>query len=76
MRGSRMRITRLEEELLELRCAQQRLEERQQRLEERLAGLKERTLRVEEELRDLRRTMAVIAHKFGVPLARQGFARQ
>ena len=43
-----------------------RLEERQQRVEERLAGLEERMLRVEEEMRETRRVLTVIAHRFGV----------
>ena len=74
------RITKLEERFARLEERQQRLEERQQRLEERFtkleerqqkleerfAKLEERQQRVEEELVNFRRTMAVIAHRFGV----------
>ena len=53
------RFARLEERFAKLEKRQQRLEERQQKLEERVS-------RVLEELRDLRRVVTVIAHRFGV----------
>ncbi|OYT44135.1 MAG: hypothetical protein B6U85_10460 [Desulfurococcales archaeon ex4484_42] len=74
------RQQRLEERMVRLEERQQRLEERQQRLEERFAKLEERFIRleerqqkleerigrVEEELRDFKRFINVIAHRFGV----------
>ena len=49
-----------------------RLEERQQRLEERQQRLEERFVLVEEELRETRRVVTVIAHRFGV-ISEEGF---
>ncbi|RDD52908.1 MAG: DUF3782 domain-containing protein, partial [Candidatus Korarchaeota archaeon NZ13-K] len=43
-----------------------RLEERQQRLEERQQKLEERLISIESEMLELRRTVIVIAHRFGV----------
>ncbi len=59
------RQQRLEERMIRLEERQQRLEERQLRLEERLAN-------VEEELRENRRLLMVIAHRFGV-ISEEGF---
>ena len=53
------RQQRLEERFAELEERFARLEERQQRLEERFA-------RIEEELRDTRRLVMVIAHRYGI----------
>ncbi len=74
------RFARIEEKYQELEEKFARLEERQQRLEERFAKLEERfarleerqqkieerIIRLEEELKDTRRIMVVIAHRFGV----------
>ncbi len=67
------RITSLEERFAELEERFARLEERQTRLEERFAELEERfarleerQTRLEEEMRDTRRVLTVIAHRFGV----------
>ena len=74
------RQQRLEEWFKQLAERQQRLEERQQRLEERfaqleerflelekrVAKLEERMLRIEEEMRETRRVVITIAHRFGV----------
>ncbi len=43
-----------------------RIEERQQRLEERMLKLEERMLKVEEAISGLQRTLATVAHRFGV----------
>jgi len=66
------RQQKLEERFAELEERQQRLEERFARLEERFAKLEERFARVEEEVRDSRRVLSVIAHRFGV-LSEAGF---
>ena len=80
------RFARIEEKFAELEERQQRLEERfarleekfakleerQQRLEERQQRLEERFLRIEEELRETRRVLNTIAHRFGV-LTETGF---
>lgn len=73
------RFSRLEERQLKLeeRFAlvverQQRLEERQLGLEERMAKVEERLARVEEELRDTRRLMFAISHRFGM-ISEAGF---
>jgi hypothetical protein len=60
------RFAELEERQLELEKRFARIEERQQRLEERQQRIEERITRVLEELRDLRRVVVVIAHRFGV----------
>jgi len=74
------RLQRLEERFVKLEERQQKLEERQQRLEERFMKLEERFMRLEErqqkleeiiagvlsELRDLRRIVIAISHRFGV----------
>jgi len=64
--GLEERIVKLEERIVKLEERQQRLEERIIRLEERFAGLEERFLRIEEEMRETRRILTVIAHRFGV----------
>ncbi len=60
------RIARLEERVLKLEERVARLEERVLRLEERLVRLEERVVRVEEELRETRRLVMIVAHRFGV----------
>ena len=60
------RQQRLEERQQRLEERQQRLEERQQKLEERQQRLEERLIRVEEELRENRRLLIAIAHRYGV----------
>ncbi len=60
------RFTQLEERQQKLEERFARLEERQQRLEEKFAKLEERFLRIEEEMRETRRVVMVIAHRFGV----------
>ncbi len=66
------RITRLEEKFAELEERFSKLEERQQKLEERFARLEERQYRLEEEMRETRRVLIIIAHRFGV-LSEAGF---
>ena len=73
------RITKLEEghnEILEriikLEERQQKLEERQQKLEEKFAQLEERFAKLEDEMREFRRLVTVIAHRFGV-ISESGF---
>ena len=66
------RFVKLEERQQRLEERQQRLEERQQRLEERQQKLEERQQRLEEEMRETRRVLMVIAHRFGV-LSEAGF---
>ena len=53
------RITKLEER-------QQKLEERFAKLEERVARLEERVARLEEEMRETRRVLMVVCHRFGI----------
>lgn len=60
------RVAKLEERFAELAERQQRLEEHFARLEERQQRLEERMLRVEEGLERLDRTLATVAHRFGV----------
>ena len=67
------RQQRLEERQQRLEERQQRLEERQQQLEERMLRLEERFLEVEKRLasleeavKGLQRTLATVAHRFGV----------
>ncbi len=67
------RFAELEKHFARLEEHQQRLEERQQkleehfaRLEERQQRLEERQQRLEEEMAETRRTLLVIAHRFGV----------
>ena len=66
------RFVRIEERFAKLEERQQRLEERQQKLEERQQRLEERFARIEEEMRETRRVVIVIAHRFGV-LSESGF---
>jgi len=49
-----------------------RLEERQQKLEERFTRLEERQQKLEEEMREIRRIMLVVSHRFGI-LTEAGF---
>ena len=67
------RFAELEERFAKLEERQQRLEERIIKLEERFARLEERQqkleerfARIEEELRDTRRLVTVIAHRYGI----------
>jgi len=60
------RQQRLEERQQRLEERMVRLEERQQRLEERQLKLEERQQRLEEEMRETRRLLSVIAHRFGI----------
>ncbi len=60
------RFVRIEERQQKLEEKFARLEERQQRLEERQQRLEERMLEVLTELRELRRVVTVIAHRFGI----------
>ncbi len=66
------RFAQLEERFTRLEERFARLEERQQRLEEKFAKLEERFLRIEEEMRETRRVVMVIAHRFGV-ISEEGF---
>ena len=66
------RQLRLEEEFKKLEERFARIEERQQRLEERQQRLEERFARIEEEMRETRRVVIVIAHRFGI-LSESGF---
>ncbi len=60
------RFVKLEERFIKLEERQQKLEERQQRLEERFVKLEERQQRLEEEMKETRRVLMTIAHRFGV----------
>ncbi|MHC1601073.1 MAG: PD-(D/E)XK nuclease family protein [Candidatus Nezhaarchaeales archaeon] len=60
------RITRLEELFVKLEKRQLKLEERQTALEEKFAKLEERFLAIEEEMRETRRVLSAIAHRYGV----------
>ena len=60
------RFAKLEERQQKLEERFARLEERQQRLEERQQKLEERFYELMVEVRDLRRVVTVIAHRFGV----------
>ena len=60
------RITSLEERFAKLEERFANLEERFARLEEKFAKLEERQTRLEEEMRDTRRVLTIIAHRFGV----------
>jgi len=60
------RLARLEERFARLEERFAKLEERQQKLEERIIKLEERQQRLEEELRNTRRVVIAIAHRFGV----------
>ncbi len=60
------RVARLEERFLKLEERVARLEERYQKLEERFLEVEKRLLAVEEAVRDLQRTLATVAHRFGV----------
>jgi len=57
---------KLEERFAKLEERFAELEERQQRLEERFLKLEERVTRLEEEMRETRRVVLTIAHRFGV----------
>ncbi len=63
---------RLEERFAKLEEKFAKLEERQQRLEEKFARLEERQYRLEEEMRETRRVLITIAHRFGL-LSEAGF---
>ncbi|HDN75878.1 MAG TPA: DUF3782 domain-containing protein [Acidilobales archaeon] len=60
------RFAKLEERFAKLEERVVRLEERQQKLEERFLRLEERVTRLEEEMRETRRVVITIAHRFGV----------
>ncbi len=60
------RFAKLEERFARLEERQQKLEERIIKLEERQQKLEERFARIEEELRDTRRLVTVIAHRYGI----------
>ncbi len=66
------RQQKLEERFVKLEERQQKLEERFAKLEERQQRLEERFLKVEEELRETRRVLNTIAHRFGI-LTEVGF---
>ncbi|OYT37470.1 MAG: hypothetical protein B6U89_07235 [Desulfurococcales archaeon ex4484_58] len=66
------RQQRLEERQQKLEERQQRLEERFAELEERFAKLEERQQRLEEEMRETRRVLITISHRFGI-LSEAGF---
>jgi len=66
------RMLELEERMTDLEERQTRLEERQTELEERMLGLEERQTRLEEEMRETRRVLMVVSHRFGV-LSETGF---
>jgi hypothetical protein len=66
------RQQRLEEEFRKLYERQLRLEERFAELEKRFAQLEERVARLEEEMRETRRVVLVVAHRFGV-IAEEAF---
>jgi len=66
------RFARLEERQMRLEEMQHRLEERQLNLEKRMVEVEERLARVEEELRDTRRLMFAISHRFGM-ISEAGF---
>ncbi|RLG88334.1 MAG: hypothetical protein DRO16_05190 [Thermoprotei archaeon] len=66
------RQQRLEERFVELEERFAKLEERQQRLEEKFARLEERQYKLEEEMRETRRVLITIAHRFGI-LSEAGF---
>ncbi len=60
------RITSLEERFAKLEERFVKLEEKFAKLEEKFAKLEERQTRLEEEMRDTRRVLTIIAHRFGV----------
>ncbi len=60
------RLIKREERYTELEGRYARLEERFAELEERFARLEERFLGIEEEMRETRRVVTVVAHRFGV----------
>ncbi len=66
------RQQRLEERFAGIEERQQRIEEHFARLEERFARLEERQQRIEEEMRETRRVLLVVSHRFGV-LSEAGF---
>ncbi len=66
------KFARLEERQQKLEERFAKLEERQQRLEEKFARLEERQYRLEEEMRETRRVLITIAHRFGI-LSEAGF---
>ncbi|MCD6196461.1 MAG: DUF3782 domain-containing protein [Staphylothermus sp.] len=66
------KFARLEERQQKLEERFAKLEERQQRLEEKFARLEERQYKLEEEMRETRRVLITIAHRFGI-LSEAGF---
>ena len=66
------KFAELEERFAKLEERQQRLEERFVELEEKFARLEERQYKLEEEMRETRRVLITIAHRFGV-LSEAGF---
>ncbi|BEP17850.1 DUF3782 domain-containing protein [Pyrofollis japonicus] len=60
------RFAQLEERFARIEERFARIEERQQEIEKRLVALEERVARLEEEMRETRRVVLVIAHRFGV----------
>ncbi len=66
------RFVKLEERFAKLEERQQKLEERFARLEERQQKLEERQQRLEEEMKETRRVLITIAHRFGI-LSEAGF---
>lgn len=66
------RQARLEERQVKLEEMQARLEERQTRLEVEMKSLREEVKRVWEELRENRRLILAVAHRFGV-ISEEGF---
>ena len=66
------RQQRLEERFARIEERFAKLEERQQKLEERFAKLEERQQRLEEEMRETRRVLIVVSHRFGV-ISEAGF---
>ena len=66
------KFARLEERQQKLEERFAKLEERQQRLEEKFARLEERQYKLEEEMRETRRVLIAIAHRFGI-LSEAGF---
>ena len=60
------RVAKLEERFAQLEERFAKLEERFLELEKRVAKLEERMLRIEEEMRETRRVVITIAHRFGV----------
>lgn len=66
------RFAQLEERVIKLEERFAQLEERFAKLEERVIRLEERMARVEEELKETRRVLSAISHRFGI-LSEHGF---